>query len=232
MVRHSSRNEKLTHIVFQEMLMDCLGENVSSACSERWRLFAHAAVKQHQSTLWPLESSQECISACKIQPWKENLSKCFAVNRLNTWRPVKNKSLKKEDGHTKSGDQFLHMGCLWETKAYSIYWERLLSNAHMGNNHKHNIAFSAINCDSGTTLCSPRSFIYSGFRPRIIYHKYNKSPQTVDWSPFQWRHHFSQGHKVARNFPVYETLIECVFSLISHVYPPPFHNKRVLTRHV
>lgn len=168
-----------------------LEKNVSRACLGQvevtWACCCQTTSK-HSLTFGELR--KDFYQHAKLSLGTKNPSECLAANRI--YEGCKNKALLGDGYINKSGDQFLLFICSIYEKRSLIHWERLLKMPHMGSNDKHNIAVPASYCKSDSVLCGipTLSLIYSGCWAKIIYHKCNKSPHTVNRSILHRCHQF------------------------------------------
>lgn len=209
------------HIALLHNLSPRLEENVRSAfCGQVGVLFVHAAVRQHQSTRWPLESSTRIFICMQNSPLEGKRCILFfqgTVCKQGGRRTKKTAGLKRRKRDvTRSHGEFslFTLVCLLKDAGSggSHYLWHLAREAAVNIN----IASPPTYCksDMQTKLRSPRSLICSGSRPpqeKIIHRTRNKSSHTENWFPLPWRHRFLKDKNCARLqnriVPVWKLLI-------------------------
>lgn len=189
--RHFPRKDTLMHIALLHNLSPRLEENVRSAfCGQVGVLFVHAAVRQHQSTRWPLESSTRifiCMQNSTLEGKRCVLFFQGTVCKQGGRTKKKTAGLKRRKRDvTKSHGAFLlfTLVCLGKDaeSGGSHYLWHLAREAAVNIN----IASPPTYCKSNmqTKLRSPRSLICSGSRPpkrkSFTAHAINPRVQKID----------------------------------------------------
>lgn len=192
MVGHLPRNDVLMHIACLDNLSLSLEENVRSAffgqvgaiCARRCQ-----TTSKHSVTFAELKKDFYLHAKFNLGT-KITQIKFFAVRQVH--RGHKNKAFKRRPRHKQTLRSIfaVKIFCLWREGIstgsdylWHLTWEAVINI--MLPFHLHTVnQIHRLNC----VPC--RAWFIQVPSQKIIYHKCNKSPHTVNWFPLQWCHQF------------------------------------------